>query len=243
MLGATSQGLNHKSQDVNRPAVKGKAMQRNKRNGILLSAGLFGVGTVLGLSTSATAAGRNDVKQERRDVKEARKEVKQERKDLRKADTPAERRDAREDLRDAQRDLRNEQYDLRQERREDNRWDNNRGRNDNWNHNNQRPNWNNSNNNGYHNGYYPNRPGQPYYGNPGYGYGQPNYGAQTYTGIVTGVRSDQSFDVRIGGDTFNVYLSTRLPRQLNTGDYVRVYGVRSGNNDIRNASVSILNNR
>jgi hypothetical protein len=30
---------------------------------------------------------------------------------------------------------------------------------------------------------------------------------------------------------------------LNRGDVVRVYGVRSGSNDIRNANVSIVNNR
>ena len=66
---------------------------------------------------------------------------------------------------------------------------------------------------------------------------------QSYTGTVTSVRSDQSFDVRIGGGTFNVYTLSRLPRGLSVGDQVRVNGVQQFNNDIRNASVSILRNR
>jgi hypothetical protein len=200
-------------------------MIRNKRQGFILSAGLLGATTVLGVSAANAAPRHNDrrsdVREEKRDVKEARKDVKDARKDARKADTPWERREAREDVRDAQRDLRDERQDLRRERREENREDNRYG---------------NRYDNRYRNGYNPNwnRPGYP---SGGY------YGAQSFTGVVTNVRSDQSFDVRIGGGTYNVYLNNVLPRQLNVGDQVRVYGVRYGSNDIRNASVTIIRNR
>jgi hypothetical protein len=54
---------------------------------------------------------------------------------------------------------------------------------------------------------------------------------------------DNRVDVRINGRVFNVYVSRRVPRNLNRGDLVRIYGRRYGDNDIRNASVSILRNR
>jgi hypothetical protein len=38
-------------------------------------------------------------------------------------------------------------------------------------------------------------------------------------------------------------VSRRLPRNLDRGDVVRVYGRRYGDNDIRNASINILRNR
>ena len=65
---------------------------------------------------------------------------------------------------------------------------------------------------------------------------------QTFTGQVTNVRSNQSFDIRVGNQFFNVFTNSYLPRQLNVNDVVRVYGVPSGN-DIRNASVTITSNR
>jgi membrane protein implicated in regulation of membrane protease activity len=68
-------------------------------------------------------------------------------------------------------------------------------------------------------------------------------GYTTYTGRVTDVDSNQNFDIEVNGTTYNVYAKERLPRRLNRGDYVRVYGVRSGDNDIRNATVAILDNR
>ena len=68
-------------------------------------------------------------------------------------------------------------------------------------------------------------------------------GFSTYEGRVTEVESDQRFDVVVNGTTFNVISNTRLPRRLNRDDRVRIYGRRSGSNDIINASVVILNNR
>jgi len=91
---------------------------------------------------------------------------------------------------------------------------------------------------GYGNGYPGYGNGYPGYGNPGYGYGQ-----QSFTGVVTDVHSAESFDIRIGGDTYNVYLTGRAPRYLNAGDVVRVYGERANKNDIRASSLTILNNR
>jgi membrane protein implicated in regulation of membrane protease activity len=68
---------------------------------------------------------------------------------------------------------------------------------------------------------------------------------QKFTGTVVSVESSSQFDVRIGNTTYNVYAAGTGERQLHTGDVVRIYGRRYGNNDIRNASVSILsqNNR
>jgi len=42
--------------------------------------------------------------------------------------------------------------------------------------------------------------------------------------------------------TYNVYASSST-RGLSTGDEVRIYGQRSGDNDIRNSNVSITRNR
>ncbi len=66
---------------------------------------------------------------------------------------------------------------------------------------------------------------------------------RSYTGVVTNVRSDSKFDIRADGTTYNVTLSKNAPRRLDRNDYVRVYGMRSGENNINNASVSILRNR
>lgn len=177
-------------------------MHRNNRKGILMGAGLLGIGTVLGFSTAAQAAprndrNRNDVKEERRDVKEARKDVKDARKDVRKSDNPYERREAVQDYREAQRDLNREQHDLRNERRDDNRkdnrWDN--GRKPDWNRNNGSPNVFNrpnyvpprNNNGGYNSGYNP-RTGGGY--NPSYNGGyRPGYNgghAPGYSGGYNG---------------------------------------------------------
>ena len=64
----------------------------------------------------------------------------------------------------------------------------------------------------------------------------------TYAGTVTNVRSGNSFDLRANGRTYNVYTASSLPRGLNRGDEVRVYGRPYGDNDIRNASVRITDN-
>jgi Ni/Co efflux regulator RcnB len=66
---------------------------------------------------------------------------------------------------------------------------------------------------------------------------------RTFTGTVSRVNSDSKFELRYNGDTYDVYVSGRMPRSLDRNDVVRVYGYRSGNNDIRNASVTVLRNR
>ena len=65
---------------------------------------------------------------------------------------------------------------------------------------------------------------------------------KSYTGVVTSVRNSREFDVRIGNTTYNVYANNSAPR-LSNSDTVRVYGQRYGDNDIRNASVSVTRNR
>jgi len=66
---------------------------------------------------------------------------------------------------------------------------------------------------------------------------------QTFVGVVTKVESPSKFDLRLNGKTYNVYVSGRISRRLNRNDRVSVYGYRYGNNDIRNAKVTILRNR
>ena len=66
---------------------------------------------------------------------------------------------------------------------------------------------------------------------------------RTLTGTVTRVQGSNRFDLRADGRTYNVHSSSRLPRGLDRNDVVRVYGMRSGNNDIRNARVTIIRNR
>ena len=86
------------------------------------------------------------------------------------------------------------------------------------------------------------RPGYQGQNRPPSAGGNRNVG-RAYTGTVTRVRSTQSFDINIGGNIFNVYTVSRTPWGLSTGDTVRVNGVQQYNNDIRNASVSIIRNR
>ena len=74
---------------------------------------------------------------------------------------------------------------------------------------------------------------------PNNGNGQ-NY--RNYSGTVSAVRNDREFDVRIDGKTYNVYAVSGT-RNLNKNDEVRVYGTRFGDNDIRNARVTITRNR
>ena len=69
-----------------------------------------------------------------------------------------------------------------------------------------------------------------------------NSNTRSFTGRVTDVKSDQRFDISVDGKTYNVIASTRLPRRLNEGDMVRVYGRRSGDNNIVNATVVVINN-
>jgi Sec-independent protein translocase protein TatA len=205
-------------------------MKTFNTRGILLGVALFGAGTVSGFGSSASAAPRDrDVREARKDVKEAKKEVREERKDLRQADSPREREEARRELRNAQGDLQREKRDLRNERQD-----------------NRKPVYGqpgrpNSNRPGY------NRPpfqGGPNQGRPAPGRPGNNWNSgRRYTGTVTNVRSNQSFDIKVGNTTYNVYTTSRTPRGLTRGDQVQVTGVQQYSNDIRNASVSILRNR
>jgi hypothetical protein len=91
------------------------------------------------------------------------------------------------------------------------------------------------NNNGHHWGNNNNNNNNKWDNNNRWG----NY--QTFTGTVTEVESNSEFEVRIGGSTYDVYPSGTTQR-VNKGDTVRIYGQRSGNNDIRNANVVIISN-
>ena len=72
---------------------------------------------------------------------------------------------------------------------------------------------------------------------------RPNYNFRTFTGTVVGVDSNRKFQLRVGNETFDVSANSQLPRGFSRGDIVRVYGVRSGSDDINNASLTIVNNR
>ena len=63
-----------------------------------------------------------------------------------------------------------------------------------------------------------------------------NYGRRTLSGVVTDVRSDQRLTVRIDGRDYDVRSSSRLARDINRGDRVRIYGDVRGD-DITNANV------
>lgn len=65
---------------------------------------------------------------------------------------------------------------------------------------------------------------------------------ETFTGTVTDVESNSEFEIQSGNQKYDVYLSTNAPRRLDKGDTVRVYGSRYGDNDIRNANVTIIRN-
>lgn len=77
-------------------------------------------------------------------------------------------------------------------------------------------------------------------GNQG-NWGQQGY--QTFTGRVTDIESNQRFDIMVGSTLYNVKPSSPISRRLNRGDMVRVYGLRSGTNDIINANVVIVGGR
>jgi hypothetical protein len=226
--------LKHATLKFNRK-VKGDTMTINtstkNRLAGLLTATVLGMSAAASFSTIAVADPRHeskDVKAARKDVKEARKDVKRERKDLRKADTTQERREERHDVREAKKDVKEARHDVRTERREDRNGNNSRWNNGYHSGNGYSGNSNNSNRNGHNSGY-----------NNGSSYSD---SFRTFTGTVTKV-SNNRFDIRVGNTTYNVASSSRLPRNLDRGDIVRVYGQRFGQNDIRNASVSMINNR
>ncbi len=57
------------------------------------------------------------------------------------------------------------------------------------------------------------------------------------------MNSDERFRILVGRTTYDVSANSRLPRRLNNGDVVRVYGQVVNGNDVRNASVVVLQNR
>jgi hypothetical protein len=183
---------------------------------------------------SDTKNARQNVKQERKEVKEARKDVREQRKDV---------KDARRDLKKEKRE------DHRDYKSKDHRYDNNRGRTDNdWNRGRTDNDWNrrhtdNDRNRGRtdndwnrgrtDNDWNRHRSDNDWNNRSDY---------RTYTGTVTRVNSNSQFQLRVGGQTYDVSANRRLPA-LSRGDVVRVYGVRTGGNDINNANVAIVNNR
>ena len=66
---------------------------------------------------------------------------------------------------------------------------------------------------------------------------------ESFTGVITKIKSDRRFEFRVDRKTFDVYTADRLSRYLKEGDVVRVTGRRSGNSDINNARVVELNRR
>ena len=180
----------------------------------LLAIVAVGTGITMSFSATADAAPRDrDVRDARKEVKAERKDLKKAKKEVRKADTREERRDAKEDARQQRRDVKEARKDVKEERRENR----NDGEWNNGRYNTNNTTTNNNNNNTYN-----------------------NY--RSFTGKVTDVNNNGEFKLRVGGQTLDVY-SSRLPRGFDVGDIVRVYGVRSGGDDIRNANVSIINNR
>ena len=73
-------------------------------------------------------------------------------------------------------------------------------------------------------------------------YNNGNDNFQTFTGVVTKVRSSRDFDIVVNLRTYNVTASQGTSN-LNKNDVVRVYGRRYGDNDIRDANVTITRNR
>lgn len=66
---------------------------------------------------------------------------------------------------------------------------------------------------------------------------------RSVSGTVSRVHDSRRFDIRADGRTYNVFSDSRLPRDLDRNDIVRVSGRLSNSNDIRNARVSIIRNR
>lgn len=61
-----------------------------------------------------------------------------------------------------------------------------------------------------------------------------------FEGEVTEITSDERFDLRVDGKTYNVFPINGVPRALRTRQIVQVRGWRYGNNDIRDAYITIL---
>lgn len=151
----------------------------------------------------------------RNDVKAAKKEVKQERKDVKQARKDVRKADTVQERREAKQDVREERHDVKDARKDVKQEKREERRDDNrWNNN--RGTYNNGNSNS-------------------------NY--RTFTGTVSDVDSNGKFGLRVGNQSYDVFINRQLPRNLDRGDTVRVYGVRSGENNIQNATVSIINNR
>ena len=223
--------MNTPNETMSKPGAAWKQVQRAVTLGVFAALPLVGTLPVSQAAPPphAPAWGYRNNKDDRWDRRHDRRDDRKDRWDDRK-----DRRDRRDDRRD---DCRDDRWDRR-----DGRW-NQRGHYGYPNHGNPGYGYPNHGNPNYGNPNY----GNPNYGNPGYnypGYGNGyGYGQQSFTGVVTDVHSATSFDIRVGGDTYNVYLTSRAPRYLNVGDVVRVYGERANKNDIRGNSVTILNNR
>lgn len=233
--------MNTPNETMSQPGAAWKKVRKAVALGVFAALPLFGVLQASQADPPAHAPAwgyrnKDDRWDRRNDQRKDRWDDRKDRRDDRK-----DRWDDRKDRRDDRWDHRNDRWDRRNDRND--RWDRRDGRG------------HNRGNYGYPNYGHPNYgnpgygyPGYPNYSNPGYGYpgyGNPGYGygQQSFTGVVTDVHSATSFDIRVGGDTYNVYLTSRVPRYLNAGDVVRVYGERANKNDIRANSLTILNNR
>jgi TolA-binding protein len=93
-------------------------MRHVKSRGILVGAGLLGVGAIMSFAQPASAQPRRNVRAARQDVNEARRDMRAERQDVRQADTPREQRQETRELTAAQRKLQREQQDLQRERQQ-----------------------------------------------------------------------------------------------------------------------------
>lgn len=60
--------------------------------------------------------------------------------------------------------------------------------------------------------------------------------APQFVGVVSKVKSDSEFDIRVGDKTYNVYLAASA-RRVSVGQTVQLNGERIGTNDIRSASL------
>ena len=193
----------------------------------LLAVVAVGAGITMGFSATADAAPRDrDVREARKEVQDERKDLKKARKEVRKADTKEERREARQNVREERKDVKKAKKDVQQKRRENRR-------DGNWNNNN---NYNYNNRGTYNRGTYNNR-------NTNNGRYNSNSDYRSFTGTVTDVNSHRGFKLRVGNQSFDVLVNNQFPRGFDEGDVVRVYGLRNGDNNISNASVSIVNNR
>lgn len=193
-------------------------MRNTQSRGILLGAGVLGAMVIGGLSGTASAQTRGDVKEAKRDVKAARQDLRKDRRDVRQANTPAERRDQREDVRDARQNVRTQSQQLAWERQQRNNYYSRYG-----NYNNYRRGTTYAAGNRYNNAY--------------------NNSRRTLEGVVSNDNNGNAFTIRTNnGQSVRVQMTGGRKDRVDRGDVVRVYG--SYNNGVLTASsVNILRNR